>query len=158
MQALVRVFGQRSQPCRRRFAQASCHVDELQVHKDFITPLFMSCSTRSRNIACSYVAREVLYSSCVYICVRAAVTRMQLPRSPPGFMMKVNAPHLTKRVLMLNCLNILDGSGTMELTCVAVLIAISYGGFLRKMEALSLQRHHSTQWLHSSDLACHQIG
>ena len=79
-----------------------------------ITPLLLSCSTRSRNIACSLVASNDLYSNCVCSCVRAAVTKTQSPRSPPCFVMKANLPHLTKMVLMLSCANFLSGSGTKE--------------------------------------------
>ena len=48
-----------------------------------VTAPLVSCSTRSRDIACSHIARKLLYSNCVYSCARSAVTTMQLPRSPP---------------------------------------------------------------------------
>ena len=101
------------------------------------TPLLVSCSTRSRNIACSLVVRRDLHSNCVCSCVRTAVTKMQSPLSPPGFVMKATL-HLTK---MLSCTNILSGSGTKELLWVGQATRSAVVSFF-----LQKKRHYQAAW------------
>ena len=118
-QALVRVYGHRSQPCGRRFAQPACHVEELQLHRKVVTPLVVLCSTHSRNIAHSLVARKgSLQQLRVQLRARCRYNGAVTAFSTCGFVMKANLPHLTKMVLMLSCANISNGSGMKELTWV----------------------------------------
>ena len=113
-QAFVLVHGHRSQPCGCGFAKPACHVEELKLHKKVITPLVMSCSTRSHNIACRLVDRKDLYNSCEYNHEHAANTKMQSLRSQPGIVMRVSHPHLAKIISTLICANTWSGSGAKE--------------------------------------------
>ena len=197
-QASVRVHRHRSQPCRRRFTQTPCHDEELRLHEKFITPLVVSCSTHSRNITCSLVAKKDLYNNlrvqlrtrCRY---KDAVTAFSTWLRDKGqypspdkdgldaqlceylellwhegahvggcqfFLQKKRyfpaawevlrtwkreeppwqAPPLTGPIVFA----LIATALALNLTDVAVLVAIGYGDFLMTMEALTLQRHQIT--------------
>ena len=77
-----------------------------------------------------FLAKETLLPGCVGV-----APHLETGGAPP-----LQAPPLTGPIVFA----LLATALAWNLTDVAVLIAIGYGGFLRTMEALTLQRHQIT--------------